>query len=338
MDMAMDFVLDIDRNLMLASDATVEGLLSRLALRPKMVSVFYRDEISGFFDSMQRKDYLAGMHETMTKMYDVPPYTTRVLKKDTYELVEPIFIFFGGGVPGKMYSLIDESYFASGFIPRFLVVRGYGTTEKIRPTGPPKRIGMDKRTQLHSTFQALYSMYTDREVLFETHDGQKMMITPEIQVTMKDAVWERLAIMERQLLQAAEDSPEAERALPMFSRMYVSMQKLMMILAASRQEDEGLAIEAEMRDLLKAASYIQKWGRHAVDLIRNSGVTSDENKLLSVYRTIEKHPGIMRSQVMQHHRLNARESDIIESTLHQRAMIQIVSKTAKSKQYWPVGR
>jgi len=338
MDMAMDFVLDIDKSLMLASDATVEGLLSRLALRPKMVSVFYRDEVTGFFDSMQRKDYLAGMHETMTKMYDVPPYISRVLKKDTYEIVEPIFVFFGGGVPGKMYSLIDESYYASGFIPRFLVVRGYGSTENLRPTGPPRPDERYKRNALQSTFQALWQMYTDREVLMETHDGQKMLMTPEITVTPTQEVWERMAAMERQLLRAAEDSPESDRALPMFSRMYVSLQKLMMLLAASRQEPEGTEITAELHDLLTAAYYIQKWGRHAVDMIRNSGVTADETKLLSVYRTIEKQPGIMRSQIMQHHRLNAREADAIESTLHQRAMIQIVSKGTRAKSYWPVGR
>lgn len=338
MDMAMDFVLDIDKNLMLASDASVEGLLSNLALRPKMVSIFYRDEVSGFFDSMLRKDYLAGMHETMTKMYDVPKYTVRKLKKDTYEISEPIFIFFGGGVPGKMYSLIDESYYASGFIPRFLVVRGYGSTANIRPTGPPRREGMDKRNALQSTFQSLWSMYTDREVLMETHDGQKMLMTPEIQVVLDDAIWERLSKIEMQLLEAAETAPEAERALPVFSRMYVSLQKLMMLIAAARQEPEGTEIRAEMRDLLSAASYIQKWGRHAVDMIRNSGVTGDETKLLSIYRTIEKRPGIMRSQVMQLHRLNAREADAIEATLAQRAMIQIQSKGTRSKSYWPVGR
>lgn len=338
MDMAMDFVMDIDRNLIIASDATVEGLISNLALRPKMVSIFYRDEVSGFFDSMLRKDYLAGMHETMTKMYDVPKYLVRRLKKETFVVSEPIFIFFGGGVPGKMYSLIDESYFASGFIPRFLVMRGHSDLSRVRPTGPPTELGMDKRAKLHNTFQALWSIYTNQEIVMEVPTtGEKMVTTPEVQVIFTPEMWERMAKMEMQLLAAADESPENEKALPVFSRMYVSMQKLTMLFAAARQEPVDLTVRAEMKDLLKAAWYIQKWGRHAVDLIRNSGVTADESKLMGVYRTIERHPGMLRGQVMQRHRLNSREIDIIETTLSQRMMIQIQNK-GRAKAYWPIGR
>ena len=106
--------------------------MSALALRPKMVSIFYRDEITGFFDAINRKEYLASLPEIMTKMYDVPKYMPRKLRKETYVVSEPIFIFFGGGVPDKMYSLIEESYFASGFIPRFLIMRGHQDTSKLR--------------------------------------------------------------------------------------------------------------------------------------------------------------------------------------------------------------
>lgn len=337
MDMAMDFIYDIDRDLILASDASVEGLLANLALRPKMVSIFYRDEIGGFFDSMHRKDYLAGMHETMTKMYDVPKYMIRRLRKETYTVSEPIFIFFGGGVPNKMYSLIDESYFASGFMPRFLIMRGYGDSSRIRPTGPPMFSDQSKRLDLESTFKTLHTMYTACEVMFQTSDGQKMMITPEIEVEFSGDMWERAALIERQLIQAAEECPEADRALPSFSRMFVSLLKLTMLFAAARSEPEGMKLQAEMRDLLNAASYIQRWGRHAVDLIRNSGVTSDETKLMAVYRSVERRPGIMRGQLMQHHRLNAREMQAIEETLSQRMMIQIQAK-GRAKSYWPIGR
>jgi hypothetical protein len=337
MDMAMDFVMDVDRDLILASDATAEGLMASLALRPKMVSIFYRDEVTGFFDAINRKEYLASLPEMMTKMYDVPKYMVRKLRRESFVVSEPIFIFFGGGVPNKMFSLIEESYFASGFIPRFLIMRGHQDTANLKfGVDPPAGEKTDKRTDLLSTFRSYYNMYTDQQVTVELHDGQKMISTPDIMVSFPPAFYERAALMEQQLTEAASDSSESDKALPMFTRMFTSMIKLSMLFAASRQEPKDYKIEGTLDDLLNAAYYIQKWGKHAVDLIQNSGITSDESKTIAVYKMVEKRPGIMRGDVMRHHRLNARVMDIIEDTLVQRNMMSFQRK-GKAKTYWPIG-
>jgi hypothetical protein len=327
MDMGMDFITDIQRDLLVASDASVEGLVSALALRPKMVSIFYRDEVSGLFESMQKRDHLSGMQETFTKMYDVPMYLTRVLRKETFTLSEPIFIFFGGGVPDKMYSMIDEQHFASGFIPRFIVMRGHGDVEKLTPTSKPMSHDMSRRAELKSTFEAYYQNYTDVTVQTEVPTtGEKMLTTPDIMVQFTDA-----------MVKAAHDSPERSKALPMFSRMFVSMLKLTMLFAGARQEPKNYVVKANMNDLLVAAHYMEKWGKHAVDLIRHSGVTGDESQLMGVYRTIEQFPGILRGDVMRRHRLNARNMQVIEETLTQRMMVS-VKVAGRARTYHPIGK
>ena len=63
MRMIMDIIAALDSDMILATDGSAEGLLSGLATRPNKTSIFYKDEISGFFDSMNKKDYLAGMSE-----------------------------------------------------------------------------------------------------------------------------------------------------------------------------------------------------------------------------------------------------------------------------------
>lgn len=338
MDMAMNFILRIDSDLMLASDSSMEGLMTNLAVRPKMVSIFYRDEVTGFFDATQRKDYMAGMHEALTKLYDVPELLKRTLKKDTYVVTEPIFIFFGGGVINKSYSLITEDFFLSGFIPRFLVVRGYADIEQMRPISAPTSQSHTRFNDLLSTFQAHYSMYTNNQIHMTMPDGTQMLTTPEYKVEFTDKMWERAAEMERLLVRTAAESPEHEKANPMFNRMYVSLLKLTMLLAASRQEPTDGIIRAEMRDLHSAAYYLERWGRHAVDLIRNSGQSSEESKIMTVYRHIEKQPGVPRSDITRTHRLLSKQMDIIEATLVDRSMIQVVQKGKRFKSYWPIGR
>jgi hypothetical protein len=338
MDMGVDFIMDIQRDLMVASDATVEGLVSSLALRPKMVSIFYRDEVSGLFEAMQKRDYLSGMQETFTKMYDVPKYMTRVLRKETFTLSEPIFIFFGGGVPDKMYSLINDQYFASGFIPRFIIMRGHGNVDDIRPTGKPMSHDVSRRAVLHETFHAYHQNYTD--VTIQTKiptTGETMLTTPDIMVEFTDTMWDRVGVIEMQMIKSANDSPERDKALPMFSRMFVSLLKLTMLFAGARQEPKDYKVKANMNDLLVAAHYIEKWGKHAVDLVRHSGVTGDESELMGVYRTVEQFPGILRGDVMRRHRLNSRNMQVLEETLVQRMMVK-VNVSGRARTYWPIGK
>jgi len=337
MNMAMDFIHEIDRDMIVSSDASPEGLLQNLALRPKMVSIFYRDEVTGFFDAIAHKEYLRSMPEIMTQLYDVPKYLIRTLRKETFVVSEPIFIFFGGGIPDKMYSLLDENMFTSGFIPRFLGVHGTGSVESIKATGPPMIQEIDKRSRLLQTFQAYWQMYTDQLIEIDLGDGQRMKQVPEIEVKMTPDMWERAGEIEHILLRAAEESPQANMALPTFSRMYFSMLKLTMLFAAARQEPKDFTIQAEPRDLHNAAFYIQKWGKHSVRLIENSGTSGDETKLRAIYRQIERQPGILRGQVMQYHRIDAKRMTLIEETLVQRLMI-LVKEKGRARQYWPIGR
>jgi hypothetical protein len=337
MDMAIEFVHNIDQDLILGSDTTAEGLMSSLSLRPKQVSIFYRDEITGFFNAVRRKEYMSTVPEIMTKLYDVPQYFVRRLRKDTYTMAEPIFIFFGGGIRDRMYSLIEEDFITSGFIPRFLIVNGYADGMNVRTLGPPQESGRHKREQLLNTFRALHHMYTEPEAIVQDPTGSSVVITPEIEVMFPSSVWTRAAEMEMALNDAASRSIDSNKALPCFSRMYISLLKLTMLLAAARQEPTDFKVLASLDDLLNAASYIQRWGRHTVDVILNSGMVGDEVTIRAIYRLVEQHPGIMRSQISRHFHLDAVMSQRHEETLVQRLMIQVVTH-GKTKKYYPIGR
>lgn len=336
MDLAMDFIMDIDRDLILAADASPEGLLSSLSMRPKMVSIFYRDEVTGFFDHMMTREHMRSMPEVLTKLYDVPKYYPKRLKKETYVVSEPIFVFLGGGIPEKLYTLIDENDYVSGFMPRFLVIRGWGDVDRIRPVQPPQPSQLIGREAIASTFTALHQMYTNQTISMVLPTGETIATSPEINVVLTDEMWARAGQMERQLLEVASQSAESVRALPAFTRLFISMLKLTMLIAASKREPNDLVVKAEMSDLLCAAYYIQKWGRFTIDILQNAGIGKDESTLLSIYRMIERKPGIVRSAIMQRYHLYARQMQLIEDTLVQRRMVEVHQK-GRGRQYWPLG-
>jgi len=340
-NMAMDFIYEIDRNLVVASDASSEGLMDALSGRPKMVSIFHRDELTGLLDSFLRKDYMTAVPEILTHMYDVPKHYSRRLKKGPITVVEPIFIFFGAGITEKAYSLIPESYFHSGFMPRFLVVRGETDMSRVRLRGPRITESTEKRDQLRTTFAAYHQMYTKDEITIQVGDpsNPSMVTLPQtVDVELTNEAWDRAGIMEQSMTTAAIDTARESTALPSFARMYDSMLKLSALLAAARKEptDEYKLI-VELQDLLSAAFYIQRWGVHFVHLLKNAGHSPNETMLQAVYRLVERKPGIHRGEIMSYHHLNAKMMSDFQDTLEQRLMIQ-VSKKGKGVQYWPIGR
>jgi Protein of unknown function (DUF3987) len=330
MRMAMDIITDIDSELLFASDGSAEGLLTGLGSRPNRVSVYYRDEVSGLFESMVKKDYLAGLAETFTQLYDVPAFYPRRLRKETITLQRPIFIFFGGGIREKAYSALTEEHVLSGFLPRFLVVSGNTDMSRVRPTGPASVSNLAQREQLRQRFADIHRTYNKSSIA--TVGGQEVILDVPVEVTMTDKAWERYSTIELLMAQTASESAEASRALPTFERLSRSLLKMAMLVAAARQEPEDGSIEVGLIDILAAARYVQCWGPSSIDLINSVGQTQSQQKLGQILAGITRYPGITRSQLMRHFHLTKREADDIESTLLDRQQIAIV-QSGRSKRY-----
>ena len=326
MRMAMDLITDLDPELLLATDGSAEGLLSGLAARPKRVSIFYKDEISGFFDSINRKDYLAGFPETLTQLYDVPKLLSRLLRKETITVVEPYFLFFGGGIRDKVYTLINDEYVLSGFLPRFLVVSGENDIGRVRRTGPPTSVGTSKKDYLSTRLADLKERYN---VKVEAKIGtQSVLLDGKINAELTPQAWDFFGEKEMQLMNEGIDSPWQMLALPTYTRLAFSMLKLGMLVAASRREPTSsnkLIIEVD--DLKQAAYYVQKWGQHSLDLIMASGKTASEKLLDRALAFIRHAPeGVTQSQLMQRFHLSSREMKEVRDTLVDRGLIELKQK------------
>lgn len=321
MQMVMNILQTIDPDMVLATDGSAEGLLTGLETRPNRTSLFFRDELSGFFDSINRKDYLAGMPETLTALYDVPPIYQRRLRKEIIRIESPIFIFLGGGVKDKIYETLREEYVLSGFLPRFLVVTGNTDVDKLRRTGPANDIGIAKRTKIVDFVAEMYENYA-MEVTMNI-GGQKMKMPPRIMAKLTNDAWDTYGEFEETVVRAAQSSSIPSLALPTFERLSRSLLKLSLCLASSRQaptEEEIILVEKD--DVINSAWYIQNWGRYSVELIMNTGKGFTERLLDKIVRVVEEHPGILKSQLMQHYHLSKKEANEILGTLEERMLIR----------------
>lgn len=336
MEMAMDFVMEIDQNAVLATqDSSAEGMLSALEGRPERVSIYYRDEVAGFFDAMSSKSYLAGMPEVLTKLYDVPPVMVRQLSKKTVSVKKPVFIFFGGGIQDRVYETVNEEFFYSGFLPRFLVVNGESDINQVRWMGPPSRATADRdiREKLKSDLRAIVGQYQVQVVNAKIF-GEDAVLSKDIEAILTDDAWEKMQSIEQLLVNTAHESSRSAIALPTFSRMAMSLLKLSILFAAIRQEPDDFQITAEKRDVLKAAYYIQKWAPHSVHMMMNVGTTTSERLIQRVLKMVRGTPGITRAEVMRRCHLQSVTAKVVFGTLEERGLITLKQK-GRGLQIWP---
>lgn len=317
MDIAMEMLMDVDPDCMLATDGSIEGLFTSLSMRPNRASVFLRDEFSGLLEAMTKKDYMAGMAETLTKLYD-GKYQKRVLRKDIIEVKDPILIILAGGIRTKIQSLLQFEHVSSGFMPRFVFVTAVSDTSKMMPLGPPTDRSTGDRLLILDKLRDLYLRVSmDQQI---TVNGHVTLTKPRIEAQLTPEAWARYNKFESDLLDLGLRSVMPDMLMPTMDRLAKSGLKASVLIAASRGLQSNTLTVTE-KDLIKAISFVNKWRDYAIQVIRNIGMSTQERLIDQVYSAILRSPDILRSTIMRNHHLTKRDADLILDTLEQRGLI-----------------
>ena len=330
MDVAMDLVADIDSDAVLATDGSIEGLFTSLSMRPGRPSVFLRDEFSGLLESITKKDYYAGMAETLTKLYD-GKFQKRVLRKDVIEVRDPVLIMFAGGIKDRVLSLLNIEYATSGFLPRFVFITAESDLTRLRPLGPPTSASLAGRDRLVAKFTELTTHY--RAVTIVHANGRNIEGPRTYKASLTPEAWQRYNKFEADLLAGGLKGFNEEVLTPCFDRLAKSGLKAAVLIAASRAYNDTVVVN--LRDIVKAFWYVEQWREHTLMVLNNIGQTTSERQIELIRRAISKHEGVTRSTLMQTYHLTAREADNIFQTLDQRGQITR-HKSGRTEKLFPV--
>lgn len=329
MDIAMDLVVDVDHDAILATDGSIEGLMTGMSTRPGRPSVFLRDEFSGLIESMTKKDYYAGMAEAFTKLYD-GKYQKRMLRREVIEVREPVLIMFAGGIRNRILSMLSWEHVASGFLPRFVFITAVSDPSKMRPLGPPTDRTMGQRDYILTKLRAMHAHYTNVQQV--TTGGKTVIAQTRYDASLTEEAWERYREIEALMLQAGVDSNQPDLTTPTMDRLCKSGLKVATLLAASR--NLGSSVTITLQDVIKAFWYIEKWREYTSDVLDNIGHTDEEKEMSRVFDYVTNHPGCLRSEVMQRFVLTARRAEAIFETLAQRDKI-VRQKTGRAERLHP---
>lgn len=315
MDIAMDLLQEVDSDAILATDGSIEGLLTSLSTRPGRPSIFWRDEFTGLMEMVGKKDYYSGMLETFTKLYD-GKFMRRQLRKETIEVREPILIMLTGGIKSRMIEQLEHSHVTSGFIPRFIFITATADITKIKPLGPPTDVIDKQRQRMLLKFYNMRKHYWSKP---ETQKG-KLDIPSSWNAELTPDAWARYNDIDtNRMLNDALRSNNQDVLTPVFDRLSKSGLKVAVLLAAASKLDEKVVVEEE--HIIRAFWYVQQWRQHTLYITENLGTNSGERTLEMIRSYIEKNGKASRSEVMRKYKLTAREMDGNIATLEQRGLI-----------------
>jgi len=318
MDIAMDLIMEVDQDAILATDGSIEGLLTGLATRPGRPSIFLRDEFSGLLEMIVKKDYYAGMPEMLTKLYD-GKFQKRVLRKEIIEVREPVLILFTGGIKNKITALLSFEHVSSGFMPRFIFITAESDLTRLRPIGPPTARGMGNRGAIKDELLDLWTHYNSTGVKLQLTGTPSILPTTRWDAKLTDEAWVRYNQVESEMLKAGIESERPDVMTPTYDRLSKSALKTAVLLAAARRRSEEIVVEET--DIVQAVHYMEGWRSHVKEVMNNVGKGQAERQLDMIARAINKKGQVSRSIIMQTYHLSARDADQIFATLEQRGTI-----------------
>lgn len=332
MDLAMDLVMEVDPDALLATDGSLEGMVTSLAARASRPSVFLRDEFSGLLEAMTKKDYMAGFAETLTKLYDGKPMK-RLLRKEVVEVRHPILLVFAGGIKEKVCSLLTYEQVSSGFMPRFIFITAESDPSRIRPLGPPTLVTDNGKAAVREELEDLMHHY------HQTQEMEVKVVSATIQTQkifeahLTPGAWARYNKFEMSMVEDGLKDERPDIMTPVNDRLSKSVLKAAVLIAASRQRDDN-EVEVDLIDILRAIKYGWGWKRFANEIMTNVGRGTLERQLDTVTRMVNRRPGVTRSIIMQHLHLSAQQASALLETAEQRGMIHR-QRTTRTERLFP---
>lgn len=318
MDIAMDLVTEIDPEIIMATDGSIEGLLTSLSTRPGRPSVFLRDEFSGLLEMITKKDYYAGMPELLTKLYD-GKMQKRILRKESIDVRDPCLILFAGGIKNKITGLLSFEHVSSGFMPRFIFITAESDITRVRPLGPPTDWTDNNREAIMNELTDLADFYKQKEVMVISKMNLEVEQQKKWNAKLTPEAWHRYNELETLMLDAGINSERPEIMTPVYDRLAKSILKASVLLAAARQRED--IVKVEVADVVRAAAYGENWRMYVKEVMNSVGKGTYERQLDNIYRAVVRKPGVSRSVIMQSYHLSARDTTQIFQTLEERNLI-----------------
>jgi hypothetical protein len=310
MDLARELVEGVDAGLLAPNDFTPARFVAILAEHDGRPLLFMRDEFSGFYDGLNRLDYMAGLKEDLCNVYDGRPFRREKMrpmgeagaKERTWrhEVREP-FLSLAVATTGERFREVARpSDVHSGFLARFAVVTPPADGTERLPIHPMDARIEREQAELLATLRRIYdapgSVWASAEVI-----ARFDACVRECEV---DAMW----------------APDGDLVGIVGTRTAWMGLRCGMLLAVAEGSEE-----VRLAHLLRGIEIADEWRRNALNLFRGMTPSKFERRAVRLLQLVERagDGGLQRRAAMRALKVSKREMDELEATLAERGELQV---------------
>lgn len=321
-----EFVKGIDDRMLLPDDFTPQALIEILSKRNRGEQCCWmNDEISGFFEALQRADYMATADTVLSHIYDGRDYHRRTIKRAS-EVVEAPYLTCYLASTDYLPVLFDESKLRQGFLNRFIYV--YAERTEWKPVrGRIERKEKQLAENIHEWLTELYEVNT-RAVLDFSEEARQIYNDFEQDV-------------EKEI--SGGMSPLKEGYMGNIPNFVVRLSGIFRIARLSTQELRDIQkiaiLGVEEEDVMQAIQYSEKmwqWFEKSLELmhtpVTSREVVKDEHRASFVLSKIKasnkrsqitKNPQIDRTSLYRECNMPASELDEVIKLLTKSGRVKI---------------
>lgn len=329
---AQQLLKEIDESVFIASDYSPQALWDEFEGRKGQASVSFRDEVSGFFNSIQRHSYMAGMKANLIKLFDGDDFT-RKLRKETIRIEEPFFTWVGGAVTEKLMDSITEEDIFSGFMIRFILLSPIDRGP-IRPLTYESAFLDDRREDL---IKRLIEIRTRLDANWSVSiDNRELKGSSPYEFYLNPKALNLFSRFVEELEDEGAGDPIVEK---INGRIGPLTLKLMILFAADHFDHTTKVLNSIFVDenlILKSMYWAKIFQSHMLRVLSGVSQSQRERKIDRIVEFIGRTPGVTRGRIMRRFKLTAREMDETKSTLLERRMVRVsvrVSSTRSAEVY-----
>jgi len=306
-----------------------EGLIKDLAQAPNNQVVWEAEEVSHILKQAAGRGYMSAVPDMLLKLHDRStsgrPYE-RKLSKERIQIRSPHLTVLGATTPQNFLQAFDPDSMDTGFLPRW-----FQFYDPNPPLPEYERLSYNSDAMLLEVARELADIRTwlvtaqQRQLPLEVQ-GQLMTVPtfPKLEADLSADAYERWVEWMQENDKKARDNPEIA---PVLAEAGQHALKLAMLMAVSRRPEIILGgIQVTLEDVDRAIDIVNSELAKNQELYQMVGTDSWERALQSVWRYIQKHRRVSRTQV--HRRFSqqiksAKIMDEIERTLVDRGLIRV---------------
>jgi hypothetical protein len=280
-------------DIFLGTDATPEGLVRSLSASDGRTALIATDEVSRMFSDWAMKKYNNGAPEMFMELYGNVVPRLRRANKDT-DMTQKItlggFNAYFMGTPEKVFEVLPEDFYFSGFMQRVIPVLGHKAPESEKEYRENLLTRDASKAKAYKTLPAQIGQY-----LLDT----RTMFSHDPAVEMTDEAASKWADIKVDMKRSAAHHEKREYIEAVMERLGDSVLKLALALALSDRVER-----IELHHILSVARHAEAWTQNVFTVLESISASEFSRKAEDLLRWVIARGGKVSPQSL-HQKLSA---------------------------------